>query len=52
MRLELVALDEESGEPVRTETIAVERVRALIDFVQLTSHRQGMKSASSRRQSG
>ncbi len=43
MRLELTTLDEESGEPVRAETIAVERVRALIDFVQLTSHRQGMK---------
>jgi DNA polymerase-3 subunit delta' len=45
MRLELFTLDDESAELVRSETIPVERVRALIDFVQLTSHRQGVKVA-------
>ncbi|MEP6657760.1 MAG: DNA polymerase III subunit delta' [Betaproteobacteria bacterium] len=45
MRLERSTLDEESGEQVVTETIAIDRVRALIDFVQLTSHRQGAKVA-------
>lgn len=45
MRLELMTLDDESGEQVMTETIAIDRVRALIDFVQLTSHRQGAKVA-------
>lgn len=45
MRLERSTFDEESGEQVMTETIAIDRVRALIDFVQLTSHRQGAKVA-------
>lgn len=45
MRLERIQLDEETGEPVLVDTIAIDRVRALIDFVQLTSHRQRAKVA-------
>jgi DNA polymerase-3 subunit delta' len=44
VRLELVELDEE-GEPVPVEVITIDRVRALIDFVQLTSHRRRAKVA-------
>jgi len=43
MRLELIEIDDETGELVAREHIAIERVRALIDFVQLTSHRQRAK---------
>lgn len=45
LRLELMTLDEETGELGMTETIPIERVRALIEFTQLTSHRQGVKVA-------
>ena len=45
MRLELLAIDEDSGEPVRVDTITIERVRAMIEFAQLTSHRQRGKVA-------
>ena len=45
LRLELVAIDPESGELEATDTIAIDRIRALIDFVQLTSHRQRAKVA-------
>jgi DNA polymerase-3 subunit delta' len=44
MRLELLELDEE-GTPVAVDVIAIDRVRALIDFVQLTSHRRRAKVA-------
>ncbi len=45
LRLELATIDEESGELAAVDTIAIDRVRALIDFVQLTSHRQRAKVA-------
>jgi DNA polymerase-3 subunit delta' len=45
MRLELVAIDPDTGEPQPVETIAIDRVRALTDFVHLTSHRQRAKVA-------
>jgi DNA polymerase-3 subunit delta' len=45
MRLELSTVDEETGEFGAVETIAIDRVRALTDFVQLTSHRQRAKVA-------
>lgn len=45
LRLELATIDEESGELTAADTIAIDRVRALIDFVQLTSHRQRAKVA-------
>jgi DNA polymerase-3 subunit delta' len=45
LRLELIEIDDEDGEPKPVDTIAISRVRALIDFVQLTSHRQRAKVA-------
>jgi len=45
MRLELLTIDEETGELVAVETIPIDRVRAVIDFVQLSSHRQRAKVA-------
>jgi len=45
LRLELATIDDETGELVAVDTIAIDRVRALIDFVQLTSHRQRAKVA-------
>jgi DNA polymerase III subunit delta' len=45
MRLELTRVDEETGELARVDEIRIDRVRALIDFVQLTSHRQRAKVA-------
>jgi DNA polymerase-3 subunit delta' len=45
MRLELLCLDAETGEPGTVDSISIDRVRALIDFVQLTSHRQRGKVA-------
>ena len=44
-RLELLAFDAETQEHKATETIAIDRVRALIDFVQISSHRQRAKVA-------
>jgi DNA polymerase-3 subunit delta' len=45
MRLELLEIDEDDGELKAVETIGIRRVRALIDFVALTSHRQRAKIA-------
>jgi DNA polymerase-3 subunit delta' len=45
MRLELTQIDEETGALENLDTIAIDRVRTLIDFVQLTSHRQRAKVA-------
>lgn len=45
MRLERLVLDEETGELALVETIGIDRVRRLIDFIQLTSHRRGRKVA-------
>jgi DNA polymerase III subunit delta' len=45
MRLELLQVDEETGELEAIDQIAIDRVRSLIDFVQLTSHRQRAKVA-------
>jgi DNA polymerase-3 subunit delta' len=45
MRLELLAIDPDTGTLQAVETIAIDRVRALTDFVQLTSHRQRAKVA-------
>ncbi|MEP7206856.1 MAG: DNA polymerase III subunit delta' [Casimicrobiaceae bacterium] len=45
MRLELATLNDETGELEMVEGIAIERIRALIAFVQLTSHRGGAKVA-------
>ncbi len=45
MRLELREIDGDTGELKAVETIGVPRVRALIDFVALTSHRQRAKVA-------
>lgn len=45
MRLELLGIDPETGTLQAVETIAIDRVRALTDFVQLTSHRQRAKVA-------
>jgi DNA polymerase-3 subunit delta' len=45
LRLELSTFDHETQERKATETIAIDRVRALIDFVQLSSHRQRAKVA-------
>lgn len=45
MRLELNVIDPETGTLETTETIGIDRVRALTDFVQLTSHRQRAKVA-------
>lgn len=45
MRLELLEFDEDDGELKPVETIGIKRVRALIGFVALTSHRQRAKIA-------
>jgi len=45
MRLELRRIDEETGELVALEQIAIDRVRSLIEFAALTSHRQRAKVA-------
>ena len=45
MRLELTEFDGDIGEWKRVDTIGIPRVRALIDFVQITSHRQRAKVA-------
>lgn len=45
MRLELTEVDEEEGGLKTVENISIKRVRALIDFVELTSHRQRAKVA-------
>jgi DNA polymerase-3 subunit delta' len=45
MRLELLMIDPDDGTLVEVDTIAIDRVRALTDFVQLTSHRQRAKVA-------
>ncbi len=45
MRLELLAFDQDAGTLQAVDTIAIDRVRALTEFVQLTSHRQGAKVA-------
>jgi DNA polymerase-3 subunit delta' len=45
MRLELLLVDPEEGILVAVETIGIDRVRALTEFVQLTSHRQRAKVA-------
>ena len=45
MRLELIEFDGDAGEFKAVDTIAIARVRALIDFVQITSHRQRAKVA-------
>ncbi len=45
MRLELLQVDSEEGTLVAVETIGIDRVRALTEFVQLTSHRQQAKVA-------
>ncbi len=45
MRLELLMVDPDDGALVEVDTITIDRVRALTDFVQLTSHRQRAKVA-------
>jgi len=45
MRLELLMIDPDEGALKAVETIGIDRVRALTDFVQLTSHRQRAKVA-------
>jgi len=45
MRLELVLVDPDEGTLATVETIGIDRVRALTEFVQLTSHRQRAKVA-------
>jgi DNA polymerase-3 subunit delta' len=45
MRVELSEIDEESGELKAVDTISVKRIRALIEFAFLTSHRQRAKVA-------
>jgi DNA polymerase-3 subunit delta' len=45
MRLELLLIDPEEGTLAAVETIGIDRVRALTEFVQLTSHRQRAKVA-------
>lgn len=45
MRLELTHFDAADGEFKTADTIIVDRVRTLIEFVQLTSHRQRAKVA-------
>jgi DNA polymerase-3 subunit delta' len=44
MRLELIELDEDAA-PTAVDAITIDRIRALIDFVQLTSHRRRAKVA-------
>lgn len=43
MRIELQEIDEDEGVVKTVETIAIRRIRALIDFVALSSHRQRAK---------
>ena len=43
MRLELIEVDQEDGELKPVDTITIARIRALIEFVALTSHRQRAK---------
>jgi hypothetical protein len=50
MRLELLVVDPEEGILATVETISIDRVRALTEFVQLTSHRQ--RRSPSRRADG
>jgi len=45
MRLELLRTNQESGELEAVDQIAIDRVRSLIDFTELTSHRQRAKVA-------
>ena len=45
MRLELLVIDPEEGTLEIVESIGIDRVRALTEFVQLTSHRQRAKVA-------
>lgn len=45
LRLELSEFDSEEGEFIAVDTIAIARIRTLIDFVQITSHRQRAKVA-------
>ena len=45
MRLELLRVDEDTGDLVAVDQIAIDRVRSLIEFVALTSHRQRAKVA-------
>jgi DNA polymerase III subunit delta' len=45
LRLELSEFDSDEGEFVAVDTIAIARVRMLIDFAQITSHRQRAKVA-------
>jgi len=45
MRLELLVIDPEEGTLGTVESIGIDRVRALTEFVQLTSHRQRAKVA-------
>jgi DNA polymerase-3 subunit delta' len=45
MRLELLLIDPDEGTLATVETIGIDRVRALTEFVQLTSHRQRAKVA-------
>ncbi len=45
MRLELLVVDPEEDTLQAVDAIAIDRVRALTDFVQLTSHRQRAKVA-------
>lgn len=45
MRLELLVVDPEDDTLEAVDAIAIDRVRALTDFVQLTSHRQRAKVA-------
>lgn len=45
MRIELLVINPEEDTIELVETIAIDRIRALTDFVQLTSHRQRAKVA-------
>ncbi len=45
LRVERLVFDDEGQALVPVDTIAVDRIRALIDFVQLTSHRRRAKVA-------
>lgn len=45
MRLELLLIDPDEGTLATVETIGIDRVRALTEFVQLTSHRRQAKVA-------
>jgi DNA polymerase-3 subunit delta' len=45
LRIELATIEPETGEVVTSETIAIDRIRGLIEFAQLTSHRHAAKVA-------